>query len=169
MYLSVIALNTNSLTKRSVLILEEGPNTVANLKQIASVFSINKFSAAHFDSPYTEIGFNGESSVHSELSDATPYPLFVFGNRIFLPLFIPSLVILGFCLIAINRELINNNLIKIIIFLAGIFIIIVGEILLNLSSKINHINLFLFITPFLFLIINKLLLNYLLTYQKNKS
>ncbi len=89
--------------------------------------------------------------------------------RIVLPLFIPSLVILGFCLIAINRELINNNLIKIIIFLAGIFIIIVGEILLNLSSKINHINLILFITPFLFLIINKLLLNYLLIYQKNKS
>ena len=89
--------------------------------------------------------------------------------RIVLPLFIPSLVILGFCLIAINKELINNNLIKIIIFLAGIFIIIVGEILLNLSSKINHINLILFITPFLFLIINKLLLSYLLTYQKNKS
>ena len=89
--------------------------------------------------------------------------------RIVLPLFIPSLVILGFCLIAINKELINNNLIKIIIFLAGIFIIIVGEILLNLSSKINHINLILFITPFLFLIINKLLLDYLLTYQKNKS
>ena len=88
--------------------------------------------------------------------------------RIVLPLFIPSLVILGFCLIAINKELINNNLIKIIIFLAGIFIIIVGEILLNLSSKINHINLILFITPFLFLIINKLLLNYLLIYQKNK-
>ena len=89
--------------------------------------------------------------------------------RIVLPLFIPSLVILGFCLIAINKEFINNNLIKIIIFLAGIFIIIVGEILLNLSSKINHINLILFITPFLFLIINKLLLNYFLTYQKNKS
>ena len=89
--------------------------------------------------------------------------------RIVLPLFIPSLVILGFCLIAINKEFINNNLIKIIIFLAGIFIIIVGEILLNLSSKINHINLILFITPFLFLIINKLLLSYLLTYQKNKS
>ena len=89
--------------------------------------------------------------------------------RIVLPLFIPSLVILGFCLIAINRELINNNLIKIIIFLAGIFIITVGEILLNLSSKINHINLFLLSTPFLFLIINKLLLNYLLMYKKNKS
>ena len=89
--------------------------------------------------------------------------------RIVLPLFIPSLVILGFCLIAINRELINNNLIKIIIFLAGIFIITVGEILLNLSSKINHINLFLLSTPFLFLIINKLLLNYLLMYQKIKS
>jgi lipopolysaccharide export system permease protein len=89
--------------------------------------------------------------------------------RIIIPLFIPSLVVLGFCLIAVNRELINGNLLKITVFLAGIFIILIGEILLNLSSKVNHINLFLFISPFLFLIINKLLLNYLLTYQKNKS
>jgi lipopolysaccharide export LptBFGC system permease protein LptF len=89
--------------------------------------------------------------------------------RVILPLFIPSLVILGFCLIAINRELINSSLIKTVIFLAGIFIIFIGEILLNLSSKINHIDLFLIISPFLFLITNKLLLNYLLRYQKNKS
>jgi lipopolysaccharide export system permease protein len=89
--------------------------------------------------------------------------------RIIIPLFIPSLVVLGFCLIAVNRELINDNLLKITVFLAGIFIILIGEILLNLSSKVNHITLFLFISPFLFLIINKLLLNYLLTYQKNKS
>ena len=89
--------------------------------------------------------------------------------RVIIPLFIPSLVILGFCLIAINKDLINSNLIKITIFLAGIFIIFTGEILLNLSSKINHINLLLYISPFLFLIINKLLLNYLLRYQKEKS
>ena len=88
--------------------------------------------------------------------------------RVIIPLFIPSLVILGFCLIAIHKELINSNLIKIIIFLAGIFIIFAGEILLNLSSKINHINLLLYISPFLFLIINKLLLNYFLRYQKEK-
>ena len=88
--------------------------------------------------------------------------------RVIIPLFIPSLVILGFCLIAIHKELINSNLIKIIIFLAGIFIIFTGEILLNLSSKINHINLLLYISPILFLIINKLLLNYLLRYQKEK-
>ena len=88
--------------------------------------------------------------------------------RVIIPLFIPSLVILGFCLIAIHKELINSNLIKIIIFLAGIFIIFAGEILLNLSSKINHINLLLYISPLLFLIINKLLLNYLLRYQKEK-
>ena len=88
--------------------------------------------------------------------------------RVIIPLFIPSLVILGFCLIAIHKELINSNLIKIIIFLAGIFIIFTGEILLNLSSKINHINLLLYISPLLFLIINKLLLNYLLRYQKEK-
>ena len=89
--------------------------------------------------------------------------------RVIIPLFIPSLVILGFCLIAINKELINSNLIKISIFLTGIFIIFIGEILLNLSSKINHTNLLLFISPFLFLIINKLLLNYLLRYQKKKA
>jgi lipopolysaccharide export system permease protein len=89
--------------------------------------------------------------------------------RIIIPLFIPSLVFLGFFLIAINKELINSNLIKIIIFLSGIFTIFTGEILLNLSSKINHINLFLFFSPFLFLVINKLLLNYFLRYQKNKS
>ena len=88
--------------------------------------------------------------------------------RVIIPLFIPSLVILGFCLIAIHKELINSNLIKIIIFLAGIFIIFTGEILLNLSSKINHINFLLYISPLLFLIINKLLLNYLLRYQKEK-
>ena len=88
--------------------------------------------------------------------------------RVIIPLFIPSLVILGFCLIAIHKEIINSNLIKIIIFLAGIFIIFTGEILLNLSSKINHINLLLYISPLLFLIINKLLLNYLLRYQKEK-
>ena len=88
--------------------------------------------------------------------------------RVIIPLFIPSLVILGFCLIAIHKELINSNLIKIIIFLAGIFIIFTGEILLNLNSKINHINLLLYISPLLFLIINKLLLNYFLRYQKEK-
>ena len=88
--------------------------------------------------------------------------------RVIIPLFIPSLVILGFCLIAIHKELISGNLIKIIIFLAGIFIIFTGEILLNLSSKIDHINLLLYISPLLFLIINKLLLNYLLRYQKEK-
>ena len=88
--------------------------------------------------------------------------------RVIIPLFIPSLVILGFCLTTIHKELINSNLIKIIIFLAGIFIIFTGEILLNLSSKINHINLLLYISPLLFLIINKLLLNYLLRYQKEK-
>ena len=89
--------------------------------------------------------------------------------RVIIPLFIPSLVILGFCLIAINKELINSYLIKISIFFTGIFIIFIGEILLNLSSKINHINLLLFISPFLFLIINKLLLSYLLRYQKKKA
>jgi hypothetical protein len=40
-----------SLTNKSVLILGETPNTVANLKMIASVPDFNKSSALHFVLP----------------------------------------------------------------------------------------------------------------------
>ena len=56
-------------------------------------------------------------------------------NRIIIPLFIPSLVILACFLMSINREFINKTIFKITIFSLGILIIVIGEILLNLSSK----------------------------------
>ena len=58
---------------------------MANLKQIACEDSNNNFSAAHLLSPYTDIGFSGDSSVHSVCPSPIPYPLFVFGyNTIWL-------------------------------------------------------------------------------------
>jgi hypothetical protein len=44
----VIALYVKSFTNKSVLIRGETPNTVANLKIIASVDVFRKFSASHF-------------------------------------------------------------------------------------------------------------------------
>ena len=83
-------------------------------------------------------------------------------DRIIMPLFIPSLVLLACFLIITNKEIINNNLLKIIIFTYGIAIIIISEILLDLSSKKIHISLFLYVAPLFFFIINWILLNYFL-------
>jgi lipopolysaccharide export LptBFGC system permease protein LptF len=90
-------------------------------------------------------------------------------DRIVLPLFIPSLVLLACLLIITNKEIINNNLTKLIIFLYGILIIIISEILLDLSSKNINLILFLYVAPVLFLIINSLLLNYFLNRENVKS
>jgi lipopolysaccharide export system permease protein len=90
-------------------------------------------------------------------------------DRIVMPLFIPSLVLLACLLIITNKEVINNNFIKLIIFSYGILIIIISEILLDLSSKNINFNLFLYVAPFLFLIINWLLLNYFLNRENIKS
>jgi lipopolysaccharide export system permease protein len=88
-------------------------------------------------------------------------------DRIVYPLLIPSLVILACLLVVANKEFINKMAIKIIIFLAGIFILLTSEILLNLSSKKINITLYFFyISPFFFLIINKLILNYFINYKK---
>ena len=86
-----------------------------------------------------------------------------------MPLFIPSLVLLACFLIITNKEVINNNLLKIIIFTYGIVIIILSEILLDLSSKKIYASFFLYITPILFLIINWILLNYFLNRENIKS
>ena len=83
-------------------------------------------------------------------------------DRIVMPLFIPSLVLLSCFLIITNKEVINNNFLKIIIFTYGIVIIVISEILLDLSSKKLYGSLFLYVTLFLFLIINWILLNYFL-------
>jgi lipopolysaccharide export system permease protein len=90
-------------------------------------------------------------------------------DRIVMPLFIPSLVLLACLLIITNKEIINNNFIKLIIFSYGILIIIISEILLDLSSKNINLILFLYAAPVLFLIINWLLLNYFLNRENIKS
>jgi lipopolysaccharide export system permease protein len=90
-------------------------------------------------------------------------------DRIIMPLFIPSLILLACFLIITNKEVINNNFLKIIIFAYGITIIIISEILLDLSSKKLYASLFLYVTPFLFLIINWVLLNYFLNRENIKS
>jgi lipopolysaccharide export LptBFGC system permease protein LptF len=90
-------------------------------------------------------------------------------DRIVMPLFIPSLVLLACLLIITNKEIIKNNYIKLIIFSYGILIIIISEILLDLSSKKINLILFLYVAPVLFLIINWLLLNYYLNRENIKS
>ena len=90
-------------------------------------------------------------------------------DRIVMPLFIPSLVLLACFLIITNKEFINNSFIKIIVFTYGIAIIIISEILLDLSSKELYGSLFLYFTLFLFLIINWVLLNYFLNRENIKS
>jgi lipopolysaccharide export system permease protein len=89
-------------------------------------------------------------------------------DRIVIPLFIPSLVLLACFLIITNKEIINNNLLKIIIFIYGIAIIIIGEILLDFSSKKIYGSLFLYFAPILFLINNWILLNYFLNKENIK-
>ena len=90
-------------------------------------------------------------------------------NRIIMPLFIPSLVLLASLLIITNKQYINNNLQKIIIFAYGITIIIISEILLNFSSKNINWILFLYVALILFLIINWFLLNYFLNRENIKT
>jgi lipopolysaccharide export LptBFGC system permease protein LptF len=90
-------------------------------------------------------------------------------DRIVMPLFIPALVLLACLLIITNKEIINNNFIKLIIFSYGILIIIISEILLDFSSKNINWGLFLYVSPILFLIINWLLLNYFLKRENIKS
>jgi lipopolysaccharide export system permease protein len=90
-------------------------------------------------------------------------------DRIIMPLFIPSLILLACFLIITNKEFINNNFLKILIFTYGIIIIIISEILLDLSSKKLYASLFLYVAPFLFLIINWVLLNYFLNRENIKS
>ena len=90
-------------------------------------------------------------------------------DRIIMPLFIPSLVLLACFLIITNKEVINNNLLKIIICTYGITIIIISEILLDLSSKKIYESLFLYVAPFLFLVVNRILLNYFLNKENIKS
>jgi lipopolysaccharide export LptBFGC system permease protein LptF len=90
-------------------------------------------------------------------------------DRLVMPFFIPSLILLACFLIINNKDIINNNLLKMIIFTYGITIILISEILLDLSSKNIYASLFLYISPFLFLTINWVLLNYFLKRENIKS
>ena len=90
-------------------------------------------------------------------------------DRIIMPLFIPALVLLTCSLIITNKEIMNNNLLKLLVFTYGIAIIIISEILLDLSSRKLYGSLFLYFTLFLFLIINWVLLNYFLNRENIKS
>jgi lipopolysaccharide export LptBFGC system permease protein LptF len=90
-------------------------------------------------------------------------------NRIVIPLFIPALVILACFLMSINREFINKTIFKIIIFSLGILIVVIGEILLNLSSKKSIANILLYSAPFFFLITNWFILNYFTKHENSKA
>jgi lipopolysaccharide export LptBFGC system permease protein LptF len=90
-------------------------------------------------------------------------------DRIVMPLFIPSIVLLACFLIITNKEIINNNLLKLIIFSYGVSIIIISEILLDLVSKNINLSIFLYVAPIFFLIINWILLNYFLNRENIES
>jgi lipopolysaccharide export system permease protein len=90
-------------------------------------------------------------------------------DRIIMPLFIPALILLTCSLIITNKEIINNNLLKLLVFTYGITLIIISEILLEFSSKKIFASLFLYAAPLLFSIINWILLNYFLYKENIKS
>jgi lipopolysaccharide export system permease protein len=90
-------------------------------------------------------------------------------DRIIMPLFIPALILLTCSLIITNKEIINNNLLKLLVFTYGITMIIISEILLDFSSKKIYASLFFYTAPLLFLIINWILLKYFLDRENIKS
>jgi len=90
-------------------------------------------------------------------------------DRIIMPLFIPALVLLTCSLIITNKEIMNNNLLKLLVFTYGIAIIIISEILLEFSSKKIFASLLLYTAPLFFLLINWILLNYFLNRENIKS
>ena len=89
-------------------------------------------------------------------------------DRIVMPLFIPSLIILGTFLIITNKEIINYNLLKLLTFIFGTLLIIASEILLDLSSKNLTANFILYLSPFFLLLVNWILLNYYLSKENKK-
>jgi lipopolysaccharide export LptBFGC system permease protein LptF len=89
-------------------------------------------------------------------------------DRIVMPLFIPSLIILGTFLIITNKEIINYNLLKLITFVFGTLLIVASEILLDLSAKNLTANFVLYLSPFFLLLVNWILLNYYLSKENKK-
>jgi len=89
-------------------------------------------------------------------------------DRIIMPLFIPSLILVACFLTITNKEIINYNLLKIITFIYGVCLVIFCEILLDLSSKKILGSFFLYLAPFALILINWSLLNYLLNKESKK-
>jgi lipopolysaccharide export system permease protein len=89
-------------------------------------------------------------------------------DRIVMPLFIPSLIVLGTFLIITNKEIINYNLLKLTTFVFGTLLIIASEILLDLSYKNLTANFFLYLSPFFLLLVNWILLNHHLNKENKK-
>ena len=102
-------------------------------------------------------------------SSQNPNIIGELNDRIIMPLFIPALILLTCSLIITNKEIINNNLLKLLVFTYGITIIIISEILLDFSSKKIYASFFFYTAPLLFLIINWILLNYFLYKENIKS
>jgi lipopolysaccharide export LptBFGC system permease protein LptF len=102
-------------------------------------------------------------------SSQNPNIIGELNDRFIMPLFIPALILLACSLIITNKEIINNNLLKLLVFTYGFTIIIISEILLDFSSKKIYASLFFYTAPLLLLIINWVLLNYLLYKENIKS
>jgi len=90
-------------------------------------------------------------------------------DRIIMPLFIPFLILLACFLIITNKDVINYNFLKIVIFASGFGAIILAEVLLDLSSKKSYASFILYAAPFVFFFINWILLNYFLNKENAKS
>ena len=104
-----------------------------------------------------------------KINSQNPNIIGELNDRIIMPLFIPALILLTCSLIITNKEIINNNLLKLLVFTYGITIIIISEILLEFSSKKIFASLLLYTAPLLFLLINWILLNYFLNRENIKS
>jgi lipopolysaccharide export system permease protein len=89
-------------------------------------------------------------------------------DRVIMPLFIPVLILLACFLIITNKDVVNYNFLKIIIFIIGFGTIILSEMLLDLSSKKLYASFILFILPFVLFFISWILLNYFLKKENAK-
>jgi lipopolysaccharide export LptBFGC system permease protein LptF len=90
-------------------------------------------------------------------------------DRIIMPLFIPFLILLACFLIITNKDVLNYNFLKIVIFISGFGTIIFSEVLLDLSSKKSYASYILYLVPFVFFYINWILLNYFLNKENARS
>jgi lipopolysaccharide export system permease protein len=90
-------------------------------------------------------------------------------DRLIMPLFLPSLVLVASFLIVTNKEIINYNFLKILIFIIGIIIIIFSEVLLDISSKKTISSIILYISPFFLLLISWLTLSRFLNKENIKK